>query len=75
MKVALFIPCFVNELYPHVAMATAELLEGYGVDVHYPLAQSCCGQPLSNNGDSQGACDAARRFTGIFKEQGRFDRG
>jgi len=68
MKVALFIPCFVNELYPHVAMATAELLQGYGVDVHYPLAQSCCGQPLSNNGDSQGACSAAQRFTGIFKD-------
>ena len=68
MNVALFIPCFINELYPHVAMATAELLEGYGINVDYPLAQSCCGQPLSNNGDSKGACDAARRFTGIFKD-------
>ncbi|MFC3530626.1 (Fe-S)-binding protein [Vogesella facilis] len=68
MKVALFIPCFVNELYPHVAMATAELLEGYGISVEYPLAQSCCGQPASNNGDSQGACEAAQRFTAIFKD-------
>ncbi|WP_024303896.1 (Fe-S)-binding protein [Pseudogulbenkiania sp. MAI-1] len=68
MKVGLFIPCFVNELFPHVAMATLELLEGYGVEVAYPMEQSCCGQPLANNGDSAGACDAALRFTAVFKD-------
>ena len=58
MKVALFISCYVNELYPDVAMASLELLEGYGLEVEYPLAQTCCGQPLVNNGDLKGACQA-----------------
>lgn len=66
MRVALFVPCFVNELFPQVAMATAELLEGYGLDVDYPDGQSCCGQPLSNNGDAAGARAAALRFTRLF---------
>ncbi|HJV05798.1 MAG TPA: (Fe-S)-binding protein [Chromobacteriaceae bacterium] len=67
MKIGLFIPCFINELYPHVAMATLELLEGYGLTVEFPLQQSCCGQPLANNGDSVGATQAARHFTEVFK--------
>lgn len=68
MKIGLFIPCFINELFPHVAMATLELLESLGCEVDYPLQQSCCGQPLANNGDSKGACDAAKRFTDVFHQ-------
>lgn len=66
MKIGLFIPCHVNELYPHIAIATLELLEGYGLDVDYPLSQTCCGQPLFNNGDVKGATAAASRFCDIF---------
>ncbi len=50
MKVGLFIPCYVNEFYPNVAIATMELLEKYGADVDYPIGQSCCGQPMANSG-------------------------
>ena len=67
MKVALFISCYVNELYPDVAMASLELLEGYGLEVEYPLAQTCCGQPLVNNGDLKGACQAEAHFADVFK--------
>lgn len=50
MKVALFIPCYVNQFYPNVGIATLELLEKLGVDVAYPLDQTCCGQPMANAG-------------------------
>jgi L-lactate dehydrogenase complex protein LldE len=50
MKVGLFIPCYVNQFYPQVAIATLQLLEKYGCEVHYPLKQTCCGQPMANSG-------------------------
>lgn len=59
MKVGLFIPCYINQLYPQVGIATLELLEKLNVDVYYPERQTCCGQPLGNSGyedDSKGAC-------------------
>jgi len=68
MKVGLFIPCYINQLYPQVAIATLELLEKFGLDVHYPQGQTCCGQPLGNSGyeeDSKGACQL---FVEHFKE-------
>ncbi|MES2418863.1 MAG: (Fe-S)-binding protein [Bacteroidota bacterium] len=53
MKVALFIPCYVDQFYPQVAIATLELLENLGLDVSYPLNQTCCGQPMANSGFEQ----------------------
>ncbi|TDH27292.1 (Fe-S)-binding protein [Segetibacter sp. 3557_3] len=50
MKVGLFIPCYVDQFYPKVAMATLQLLEKQGVDVVFPLNQTCCGQPMANSG-------------------------
>jgi L-lactate dehydrogenase complex protein LldE len=50
MKVALFIPCYVDQFYPQVALATLELLENLGLEVSYPIAQTCCGQPMANSG-------------------------
>jgi L-lactate dehydrogenase complex protein LldE len=50
MTIGLFIPCYVNQFYPHVAIATLELLEKLGCHVAYPLRQTCCGQPMANSG-------------------------
>jgi len=50
MRVALFVPCYVDQFYPQVAIATLELLERLGVDVTYPEKQTCCGQPMANSG-------------------------
>jgi L-lactate dehydrogenase complex protein LldE len=50
MKVALFVPCYVDAFYPEVGIATLELLERLGCDVDYPLDQTCCGQPMANSG-------------------------
>ena len=60
MKVGLFIPCYVDQFYPQVAIATLQLLEKLGVDVEYPLNQTCCGQPMANSGfeNLTGDCNA-----------------
>lgn len=50
MIVGLFIPCYVDQFYPNVAIATLQLLEKSGVNVVFPLKQTCCGQPMANSG-------------------------
>lgn len=55
MTVGLFIPCYVDQFYPKVAIATLELLErqrinGEPIKVVFPKAQTCCGQPMANSG-------------------------
>jgi len=67
MRVGLFIPCYVDQLYPDVGMATLELLEQLGCDVVFPEAQTCCGQPMANTGCWSDAQPLARRFVEIFQ--------
>src|SRR6476659_3251692 len=50
MVVGLFIPCYVNQFYPNAAKASLQLLQKLGVEVVYPSAQTCCGQPMANSG-------------------------
>jgi L-lactate dehydrogenase complex protein LldE len=50
MTVGLFIPCYVDQFYPQVGIATVELLEKAGCTVDYPFGQTCCGQPMANSG-------------------------
>ena len=50
IKAALFVPCYVDAFFPEVGIATLELLERLGVEVDYPLNQTCCGQPMANSG-------------------------
>jgi L-lactate dehydrogenase complex protein LldE len=66
MKVGLFIPCYIEQLYPDVGMATVEVLERHGVEVEYPEAQTCCGQPMVNAGCGDDARLLVERFLGIF---------
>jgi L-lactate dehydrogenase complex protein LldE len=60
MKVAIFIPCYVDQFYPQVGIATLQLLEKLGVEVYYPERQTCCGQPMANSGfeDLAANCNA-----------------
>jgi len=53
MKVGLFVPCYIDQFYPQVAIATLALLETHGVEVGYPPRQTCCGQPMANSGFEQ----------------------
>lgn len=66
MKVGLFIPCYVDAIYPEVGVATYKLLRSLGVDVAYPLHQTCCGQPMANAGFQEMARPLARRFDELF---------
>jgi len=50
MTVGLFIPCYIDQFYPQVAIASLELLEKHGVNVVFPERQTCCGQPMANSG-------------------------
>ncbi|MEZ6122945.1 MAG: (Fe-S)-binding protein [Planctomycetaceae bacterium] len=66
MKVALFIPCYVDQFYPQVGMATVRLLEHFGIEHEFPAAQTCCGQPMANSGCMPEAAPLARRFIDVF---------
>ncbi|WP_143306076.1 (Fe-S)-binding protein [Chitinophaga vietnamensis] len=50
MKIGLFIPCYIDQFYPQVGIATLQLLQKLGCEVHYPQGQTCCGQPMANSG-------------------------
>ena len=62
MKVGLFIPCYINAIYPNVGVASYKLLKSLGVDVDYPLDQTCCGQPMANAGFEDESMKLAFRF-------------
>ena len=66
MKVALFLPCYIDAFFPEVGVATLELLERLGVEVVYPLDQTCCGQPMANSGCHAEAAGAERLFVKNF---------
>ena len=67
MKVGLFIPCYINAIYPQVGVASYKLLKSLGVNVDYPLDQTCCGQPMANAGFEGEAKKLALRFDDLFK--------
>ncbi len=66
MTVGLFVPCYIDQFYPDVAVATLEILEKHELDVVYPESQTCCGQPMANSGCQQDAAPLARRFLDLF---------
>ena len=67
-RVGLFIPCFVNTIYPKVGVATLRLLEFFDYEVEYPTTQTCCGQPFYNSGFKNEAKELAKKFFNEFKE-------
>jgi L-lactate dehydrogenase complex protein LldE len=66
MKVGLFIPCYIEQCYPNVGMATVKVLEQHGVEVDYPEDQTCCGQPMVNSGCGDTVRPLVERFLRIF---------
>ncbi len=69
MRIALFVPCYMDAFEPEVGVATLELLERLGCTVEYPFDQTCCGQPMTNTGcHAESAATEAlfvRNFTGF----------
>ena len=68
MKIGLFIPCYVDAVYPEVGLATYKLLKHLGLDVTYPQQQTCCGQPMANAGFESKAIPLAQRFEALFQD-------
>ncbi|MBM3176640.1 MAG: (Fe-S)-binding protein [Bacteroidetes bacterium] len=68
MKIGLFIPCYIDQFYPRVGIATHQLLVKLGCDVHYVREQTCCGQPLANSGYEDSSRSCANRFINNFSD-------
>ncbi|MFF8990762.1 (Fe-S)-binding protein [Streptomyces sp. NPDC014983] len=68
MRVALFLTCVNDTLYPETGKAVARLLGRLGVDVDFPMGQTCCGQAHYNTGYRHEAEPLARRFAEVFGE-------
>jgi len=68
MRVALFIPCFVDQLYPEVGKAMVTVLRRVGVEPFFPAGQTCCGQPAFNTGYWDEARRLAKRYCEIFAD-------
>jgi len=66
MRVALFITCFNDTLFPDTGKAVVRLLERLGHQVDFPLEQTCCGQMHFNTGYQREALPLARRFVEVF---------
>jgi L-lactate dehydrogenase complex protein LldE len=67
MRVALFVPCYIDQFYPQVAVASLELLEKLGCEVVVPKDQTCCGQPMANSGFASITEGCDTNFTNNFE--------
>lgn len=65
-KIDLFIPCFMDQLYPDTAFNTVKVLEKAGCEVHYNTNQTCCGQPAFNAGYQTEARAVCEKFIKDF---------
>src|SRR5258708_1152287 len=68
MRVTLFIPCFVDLLYPKVGISMVRILERLGHSVECPEAPACCGQPAFNSGYWAEARDVAVKMLDTLKD-------
>lgn len=68
MKIGLFIPCYVDQFYPQVGIATLRLLQKFGLSPEFPMAQTCCGQPMANAGLEQDSIPVYKNFAQTFAD-------
>jgi L-lactate dehydrogenase complex protein LldE len=68
MNVHVFIPCFVDQLYPDAGFNTIKVLERAGCNVNYNPAQTCCGQPAFNAGYWGEAREVCNKFIADFSD-------
>jgi L-lactate dehydrogenase complex protein LldE len=67
MNVQIFIPCFIDQLYPDVAFNMVKVLKKAGCMVHYNTSQTCCGQPAFNAGFHGEAKEVCTKFLQDFE--------
>lgn len=68
MKVALFIPCYIDQFYPEVGIATAKILRRFRINFDFPIEQTCCGQLAFNTGYRKESNILAVKFTKVFSD-------
>jgi L-lactate dehydrogenase complex protein LldE len=66
--VSLFVTCIVDMIYPQTGVSVVEILEHLGVEVRFPMAQTCCGQPAFNAGFRGDAKQVAKQFLTAFAD-------
>lgn len=67
-RVSLFVTCMVDMLYPETGISVVEVLRHLDVEVDFPMAQTCCGQPAFNGGYRREARQMAEQFLRAFKD-------
>jgi L-lactate dehydrogenase complex protein LldE len=67
-RVSIFVTCIVDQLFPKVGLAMADVLERAGYAVDFPEDQTCCGQPAFNTGYRREARQVARHFLKVFRD-------
>ena len=67
MHVAFFVTCLADTFYPRAGIAAVKVLEKLGCTVEFPEAQTCCGQPMWNNGFADETRALARRMIEVFE--------
>jgi L-lactate dehydrogenase complex protein LldE len=67
MPIALFVPCYVDQMRPAVGIAALDVLEALGVEVVYPEDQTCCGQPFASAGEIGAASALGRHYLDVFE--------
>ena len=70
MRVALFVTCLGDTLFPAAGIATVAILERLGHTVVFPEGQTCCGQIHANSGYAEEAMPLVRRFVRVFDDDG-----
>ena len=65
---SLFVTCIIDSLYPKTGISVVEILEHLGVEVRFPMAQTCCGQPAFNSGFWGDAREVAQQFLRAFED-------
>jgi len=67
-RVSLFVTCIVDQVFPKVGLAMADVLERAGYKLDFPPAQTCCGQPAFNSGYRESSREVARHFLDVFRD-------
>jgi L-lactate dehydrogenase complex protein LldE len=68
VRIALFVTCLADSVFPGVGQATVQLLERLGHEVTFPQAQTCCGQMHTNTGYLREALPLVRRYVEVFED-------
>lgn len=70
-KIHIFVPCFIDQIYPQTAVNMVTVLKQVGCVVNYNPNQTCCGQPALNAGFWNEAYDVAKKFVTDFSDKGQ----